>query len=222
MTHINLHLVGDFAKAVGEHLQLLCPNISLRVSETAGRATVKPLTADGINVLISWRPVPDICAQLDDLSFKCNKPFIPLIIDSTLLCVGPVVIPGCSSCWHCWIARIKQHTHSSREEHATLLEYYQSNSWAGPHGYLRPIAIVGAARLAQLLEEIDSSRCTPGHLWQLDMLTRRVTTSTVVGVHDCPRCGLHRSSSTRTFHDLRSALSYIWRAEDGIAGSRSH
>jgi len=60
------------------------------------------------------------------------------------------------------------------------------------------------------VEALDAGEALPGQVWQIDMINRKITTSTVVGVHDCPRCGLHRPGPTRSHAEMQQALAYLW------------
>jgi bacteriocin biosynthesis cyclodehydratase domain-containing protein len=164
-------------------------------------------------VVAAWRPVPVLCELLDRVSHEAQRPFIPLILESTVIRLGPIVIPGEGGCWNCWMRRCKQHSVRPKEDEA-VLRHYSSDTYVGPQGYLEPFALLSAARISQTIDTLDSSphscKKLAGSIWQVDVLTRDMTTSTVIGVHGCPRCGLQRPEIDRSFADLQRELKYLW------------
>ncbi|HEY2913385.1 MAG TPA: TOMM precursor leader peptide-binding protein [Candidatus Angelobacter sp.] len=201
--------IGSFGRAVVRHLHTFRPDLieTQVVDDMIALPTVWP--SSFAVILASWRPVPHFCELLDQLSFAWNQPFIPMILDSTMLRIGPVVIPGKGSCWACWVRRYRQHD-SWRKERKVLLEYYASHPEAGPKGYLEPFAVIAASRLAMILASLNSSNPQAGQIWQIDMITRETTQGTVVGIHDCPKCGSHRPALERGSSFLRRDLAYLW------------
>lgn len=201
--------IGSFGRAVARYLHTSRPDLieTQVVDDTIALPTVWP--SSFAVILASWRPVPHFCELLDQLSFAWNQPFIPMILDSTMLRIGPVVIPGKGSCWACWARRYKQHD-SWRKERGVLLEYYAAHPEAGPKGYLEPFAMIGASRLAMILASLNGSNPPAGQIWQIDTITRETTQGVVTGIHDCPQCGLHRPASERSFSFLRRDLAYLW------------
>ena len=204
-----LHLltVGPFGKAVAQHLRTLAEFRETSVTDTAMVNQVWSM-AD-INVVVAWRPVPTLCAVLDDLSFQRRTPFLPLILEGRVLTAGPFVVPGAGSCWHCWDLRCQQHADWPLEREA-LSNYYASHPEAGPNGYLEPFAMMGAARIHEAVTLFEQGRGIPGEICQIDMLSLAITQTVPPGVNDCPRCGLHRPPATRGFSDLQNRLAYLW------------
>jgi bacteriocin biosynthesis cyclodehydratase domain-containing protein len=207
-TPIEIHAVGAFGSAVLRYLQALCADRIEAVSEDVV-ASAGHTAGNRIQVLAAWRPVPDLCEALNRSAFEFDCPFIPLIADSHTLSLGPVVIAGGGSCWNCWTQRYLQHA-TGLSHRLTLWEHYRAHPLAGPEGYCEPFAWMGAVRICQVIEQIDSGEAVAGRLWQMDMLTRDITSSTVVGVHDCAQCGLHRDPKTRGSADLERRLAYLW------------
>jgi bacteriocin biosynthesis cyclodehydratase domain-containing protein len=206
-----LHLlsVGAFGKAVGRHLK----NLRSDVVETVVTGDIVPMPEVWpkyrLSIVASWRPDPNLCAMMEELSYESQRPLIPLIVESTVLRLGPVVVPGQGSCWSCWIQRIQQHS-DWREAQSSLLDYYANHPEAGPRGYLEPFAGIAAARLTEVIEDLDSSGKGAGYVWEIDMMSREIETRTAIGIHDCPRCGLHKNAPTRSYSDLQQDLGYLW------------
>lgn len=203
---VHLLSVGAFGIAVARYLKAFRRDLWETV--VTDESTVQPKIAH-VTVVAAWRPVPKLCELVDELSFEWQRPFIPVMVESAALRLGPVVIPGRGACWHCWTARSRQHSELAPAQLA-LLQHYTSNPEAGPQGYLEPFAMMAAARIAQIIEELDSSAAIPGYVWQIDMMTRAINTSMVVGVHGCPRCGIDRLARELGFAEMQRELSYLW------------
>jgi bacteriocin biosynthesis cyclodehydratase domain-containing protein len=210
----SVHLLscGPFGEAVGRYLKTIREDMAYThvIDDMLPLPSTWPEAR--INVLAAWRPVPDLCELLNQLSHERRRPFLPVIQDLTALRFGPLVIPGRGACWNCWVTRWRQHSGWTKERES-LLRYYATHPCDGPAGYLEPFALMAAARISQTMSAVDSCIAIPGCVWQIDVLTRQVDTSTVVGVHDCSWCGLGRPKATRTFADMRKELTYLWVAE---------
>lgn len=206
---VHLLSLGGFGQSVGNHLKLFRADVE--VTPVSDNTIPLPDTwpASRMCVVAAWRPVSILCELLDQLSHDRQTPFIPLILDSTVMRLGPIVSPRRGSCWNCWDRRCRQHATWPKEQLA-LLQYYESHPDSGPRGYLEPFAIMGAAKISEAVDALDSATAIPGSIWQIDMITRKVTTSTVVGIHNCSRCGLRQSPATRSFAEMQHRLAYLW------------
>lgn len=206
---IHLLSVGSFGQAVGCYLK----ENRVDIIETVVQGNTLPLPelwpASRAIFLASWRPVPLLCELLDDLVFGWRRPFVPLILDSASMRLGPIIMPGSGCCWHCWMQRSKQHARWPQEQSA-LLEHYAAHADTGPQGYLEAFALMAAVQLERTVNDLDSGTAVAGHIWKIDMITREVTTSTVIGIHDCAHCGLHRAAPTRSFTQMKQEISYLW------------
>jgi bacteriocin biosynthesis cyclodehydratase domain-containing protein len=205
--------VGGFGLAVAKFLVTLRTDVEELVvtDDTIPLPEVWPHAR--MHLIASWRPVHHICDLLNELSHGWRTPFVPLVADSKRLQLGPVTIPGGGSCWACWVRRSRQHA-AWPKEYSALLEYYASHPQAGPQGYLEPFALMAAVRLSETIDALDRSTATAGEVWQIDMITREITTSMVVGVHDCPWCGLGQSPRTRSFAGIQSHLADLWTSPE--------
>jgi bacteriocin biosynthesis cyclodehydratase domain-containing protein len=213
-TPIHVLSVGPFGRAVARHLAALrgdCVETPVEGSPVQG---ARDWPKGRMTIVAAWRPVNGLCRALDRMSHERRLPFVPLVADSMTLRVGPVVIPGRGSCWTCWHVRYRQHARALHHRQA-VWQHYETYPEVGPSGYLEPYALLGAARLCDVVDAVDAgdaTRVVAGTAWQIDMLTREITTSTSVGVDACPQCGLQRGPDRRTVADMQSALGYLWRA----------
>ena len=206
---VHILSVGDFGQAVATHLKALQPDVVETVVKNDTVPMPEMWPASRVTVIAGWRPAPNLCELLEELSYRWQRPFIPLFQVSSVLRLGPVVVPGEGPCWSCWIQRFRQHAEWPEAE-AALLEHYARHAEAGPRGFLEPFAVMAAARLSQTLQQLSAKDPIAGQIWQIHMLTREITTGQMVGVHGCPRCGLHREPSVRAFATMREDLAYLW------------
>jgi bacteriocin biosynthesis cyclodehydratase domain-containing protein len=210
---VHLLAVGSFGNAVAGYLKRFHPDLVETIVENDVIPLPETWPASRMLVLASWRPVPGLCELLDDVCHRWRRPFVPLILDSAILRLGPVVIPGQEGCWGCWDRRYRQRE-DWREEQSALFEYYSSHPDSGPRGFLEPFAMMGAARIRKTIEALDASTATAGYLWQMDLLTGEITTGGLTGIHGCSRCGTGRPEATRGYAEMQQALGYLWRSRD--------
>ena len=203
--------VGPFGRAVARCLATLRDDCVATPAEGRTMQDAGDWLTSRITLLAAWRPVIGLCRTVDRISHERRLPFVPLIADSMTLRVGPVVVPGRGSCWTCWHLRYRQHAPALHHRQA-VWQHYETYPEVGPSGYLEPYAMLGAARLCEVVNALDDNRAVAGTAWQLDMLTREITTTTSVGVDACPRCGEQRDPNGRTVAEMRQALEYLWRA----------
>jgi bacteriocin biosynthesis cyclodehydratase domain-containing protein len=209
MTSVCIMSAGQFGKAVTRHLQKLRDGVYERDVGHASNRAAWP-SAD-VLAIASWRPAIRECEYLDDLSHATKRPFVPLTVNSGAMYLGPVVIPGSGACWSCWIKRYLQHNPKPHRVSA-LWKYYDENPTVGPKGYLEPFALAGAALLSQVIDELDIASgvhdrsAVAGTIWRLDMTNLQMRSARVVGVNNCPRCGLRRELTTQSYADMRKEL----------------
>lgn len=163
-------------------------------------------------IVIAGRPAPGICTLMEQHSTSRRIPFVPITIERSALRVGPVSIPGQPGCWSCWLKRTLQHAEHPKQEHY-LRQFYDSHPHEGPSGYLEPFALMAGARLCQVLQSLASGQVVGGEAWQVDLMTRIISTFRVQAVHGCPRCGLKRETEGRTYSEMRHELAYLWQNE---------
>lgn len=200
--------VGAFGGAVARHLRSLRGD----TVETKGDDLARPAERASdfrIHIVAAWRPVPDLCDRLDVVSREQARPFVPLIADGAVLTLGPVIVAGGGCCWRCWGRRRRQHSDTVDRELA-VHQHYATHPEAGPLGYLEPLARLGAARVSAVVDALDAGTAVAREVWQVDMVTRHMTTSAAAGVHDCSRCGLGRPVATRSYADMQRGLALLW------------
>ncbi len=162
-------------------------------------------TAD-LYLLATWRPVPRLAAALDSCAALWRVPWLPIILDGPTLRVGPGVAPGSAGCLDCAERRLRQHS-GTADVTAALRTYYLTRPDEGPAGYLPTIATLAAATGAELaLELLREPSTAAGRLFQFGTTSQRSSSSQVVGIHGCPRCGLGRCERDRSWRELCDEL----------------
>ncbi len=201
-----LHVLsaGPFGSAIAKWIRYLCA----ATAETKVTDNTLPMAETWpqarAHVVASWRPVPELCALADELCYRWELPFIPVIADRAIVRVGPLIIRGLS-CWTCWTARARQHEPWLAEQEA-LLEFYTQHPTSGPGGFLEPFALMAATRLFGIIDSLDRNQAVAGTVWEINLLNGAMRSGVLNGVHDCPRCGTLRPPATRTVLDLSREL----------------
>jgi bacteriocin biosynthesis cyclodehydratase domain-containing protein len=206
---VHLLSAGPFGRAVVRNLKSLRGDVV--DTDVSNNLFPLPSTwpASRLLALVSWRPVMELSEMLNEISHERRIPLIPAIQDLTAIRIGPIILPGRGPCWNCWIARWRQHSGWTHER-TSLSRHYATHPEAGPAGYLESFAAMTACRLSQVIASVDSNEARAGSIWQVEMLTGETSTAFVIGVHDCPCCGLRRPKSTRSVAELQTSLAYLW------------
>lgn len=205
-----LHVVrvGSFGKAVVKYLKML--HSTFETLDWPDHLADDPTTwpQSEICVLVSWKPLTRLCQAIDDMSFDRKTSFMPVVIDSSWLTLGPIIVPEFGGCWHCWELRLQQHGILNHEK-AQLLKTYNDNISYGPRGFPTPVAMIAAARIAEMLDARDGLRSIAGSFWHLNLFTGETSKGTLSGVDGCIRCGLRRPLHERTFRELQGELAFV-------------
>lgn len=151
----------------------------------------------GVLFIANYQSV-SLLRQLDVEVHKRNIPFIPVVLDSPFLVVGPVIIPGNEGCYHCYHERIMQH-HPNAELTRSVQQYYNDQQIVGVQGY-HPADIVLIGNLLKRI--VERPEMYQGKFFRLNEVTREWNKSSVTGIHSCPRCGLQRDEETRGYLGL--------------------
>jgi bacteriocin biosynthesis cyclodehydratase domain-containing protein len=196
--------LDDFGAAVGDHLAQRQREVA--VVQGRRRVDVAGLPPAGAYVLARSRQDPDLELLLDESVHHWRSLLLPLIVEHPHLRIGPLVVPGAGACAGCHHARRRQHWAGGPAQDA-LEDLYREDPAVGPAGFL-PMSAQFAADIATgLLERaLLGDTGDAGTVRRLGLLTQETQRSTVVGVHGCPRCGLGRDETTRSYARLLNAL----------------
>jgi len=199
--------IGAFGRAVVRHLR----DQRSKFSEASSNHLNSPLRNSAV-ILAAPHPAPALCESWASLAQEKGRAFLPVVIDESIIRLGPVIVPGLSGCWRCWMARYRQHDPHPRET-AALHAFYNDHPESGPGGYLEPFAWIAASQLRAILDSRASLERWAGKLWQVDIFSREVTTGELVGVDGCCCCGLPRPLHSRTYTEMRESLAYLWNPD---------
>jgi len=217
---VDVVTIGAFAGAVAGCLRRF--RVALHESSVSC-PTVPPieevLAGSAALVAVASHPARAIFERLAEIAHDKQRPFLPLVIDESVLRLGPVAVPGAGGCWHCWVARRGQHDGHYRET-AALHEFYDHHPCRGPQGFLEPFAWMAAVQIVAILGSREQLEQWAGKIWQLDLFSREVTTGELIGVDGCARCGLNRPLNTRSYAEMQDTLAYLWSEDSsGEKGS---
>ncbi len=202
--------VGAFGSAVSQYLERLRRDVIVTTAlKNIACSSFRPAR---MHLLASWRPVVTLCRAIEEFCFDREVPFLPAILENQHLIVGPLVLPGKGPCWSCSHARAQQHCSIVRQR-AILQAYYEEHFSEGPQGYLKPHAVIAASLLSQAIRMVDSASIPGGEVWEIDLLSLKMSSSRVVGVDGCPRCGLGRSAKDKTVREMSNCLAHVWRSD---------
>jgi bacteriocin biosynthesis cyclodehydratase domain-containing protein len=216
MYHLIVTPVGPFGYAVAERLRDLCRDIEVANAGPGGTTTPRipdPERPSGprLNLLVSWRRVPRMEREFDEESFRTGQPWLPVILDHPVLEIGPVVVPGSGACHGCYRGRLAQHD-TTRAIRSAVDDHYDRDPFSGPAGFLPATALFAAASAAEVVERLrESPASEAGRVRQIEVPTQQLRSGRVVGVHGCPRCGLGRDETTRSYERLPALLSGVWK-----------
>jgi bacteriocin biosynthesis cyclodehydratase domain-containing protein len=218
---IHIISVGAFGEAVAAALKELLPDVVQTGVDGQNQSYPASWPLARVNIVASWRPVPALQRLLDRVSFAWKRPFIVAVIDGPSLRVGPIIVPGSGACYGCYEKRFLQHS-ARQEVYRELQAHYDRHPESGAQGYLPSLVHIAALQLAQNILRLDQEPASvAGQIWHMNTLTRSTSTTRVVGVHACPRCGLKRDEATLSYLDMRRELSSLpgWAGEDGLSQS---
>lgn len=180
--------VGEFGRAVQRLLvtagaHALSPR---ELTEQAQRGDTGLVAA----VVALWRPLPELCEQVDTAAATSGLPWLPVVAEHPHLVVGPWIQPGTAPCHRCYRHRRAQHD-TQPAATAALTAAYQADDTLGPGGHL-PHHVRQAVGLAM----VARTAADPGLVHSLHLLTGHMSSHRVVACHGCPRCGAEKPLGT--------------------------
>jgi bacteriocin biosynthesis cyclodehydratase domain-containing protein len=147
--------------------------------------------ADGVVAVAGmWRPCPDLCERLDELSFQAGTPWLPIVMEHPRIRVGPWGAAPGAPCYRCYCWRRRQHDAQPRVTRA-LEEAYSRGAVCGPEGYLphHVTLAVGLAKLSLRRQAADGVRAVAGEALLVNVITGKSAAHSVIPYHGCTRCG---------------------------------
>ena len=212
----NIHIFagGKYGNAVASVVKELASHVVITQVEEMEQIPIETMSSTQLYVLTSWRPMSKLCHILEEISYTHKTPFIPAIMMGPLLQVGPVIIPGMGACYTCYEKRFFQHS-PLRSRYKDIYHYYDTHPTSGPQGYLHSFADLAATLIAQLTENLASDAATvAAHIWQWNTINLEGGHSIVTGIHGCPRCGLQRDETRRSYEEMHQHLATLFSWEN--------
>lgn len=181
--------VGPF----GDHVARLL--ISDDGYERRAAADMEAGFASGVALVIaSWRPLPSLWEEADELAFRYAVPWLPVVMEHPRMRIGPWVDPRLGGpCHRCYRQRKIQHDRQHAASSA-LEAAYDRDPGCGPRGYLPHHARVAAAIAAISVRSGTAGQRPQGSgqaglVSVINVLTWQAARHHVVAVHGCSRCG---------------------------------
>jgi hypothetical protein len=151
---------------------------------------VSPDTSDSVSgrdllVAITDGEDNQLADTLDRRSFVTGIAWFPVVLAFPAIRVGPVVVPGASACYACYLARRWQ-----RDSLAEISQAVLASDAPGPAGFFPHHALLAGALTNQLLRDIDLHGCaaSAGIVRTVVLPNGELYASRAVGVDRCPRC----------------------------------
>lgn len=156
---------------------------------------------------------------IDEIAHRLGRTWIPIVFEHPVIRVGPFVRPGCGACYRCFVRRRNQH--SLLPEHSSALHaLYDRGESLGPSGFLPHHVELAAAILVRQCDRLTNGRLETAEVVLADVISGRLSTTGVVPVHRCDRCGArHRGDDTwASFEQLFGSRSFgIYESDRGTA-----
>ena len=186
--------IGAFGRAVNAALAgSQAVDFQLGVGATTRCA---PAICDraAVTIVASEVPSPTFFSVIDVRSRQLGATWLPITLEASAACIGPLVLRGRGACFSCGNRRRLQHAH--RPEHRRLV--MQS-------GVARGFLPIHARLLAQLATRL-LAEAQPGSVLTLHPDTLQLRRGRVVGVHGCAACGTEADERSRSYRDLLACL----------------
>ncbi|WP_026910300.1 TOMM precursor leader peptide-binding protein [Patulibacter minatonensis] len=211
MSPASVHVltVGRFGTAVADRLKDLLTDVAVTpVTATHSHPMTWPTAR--LHVVASWRETDALFDLVDRSAAAWRTPWLPVVLETSRLRIGPLVDPGHGACHRCFEHRRTQH--DGRPEIAGIVrEHYAANPGSGPDGFLPSQVTLAVSGVLGAMSRLQDERRDPvATVRTIDVLDGGVAENDVVPVHGCTRCGrerdLRRASVDRLARDLTTIL----------------
>ena len=169
---------GTFGARASQHLR---PGVD--VSHDASEVD----SVSGCDLLVAMMDGENdrLADTLDRRCFLTGIAWFPVVPAFPAIRVGPVVVPGASACYACYLARRWQ-----RDPLAGISQAVLASEAPGPAGFFPHHALLAGALASKLLGDIDLHGCvaSAGCVRTVVLPIGQLHASRAVGVDRCPRC----------------------------------
>ena len=205
---IHVISVGAFGEAIALILKEFFPGLQETRSEAQSQLTAVTCPQAQFHIIAAWRMTSGLCHLLEDICYQQKTSFISAMLNGTLLQIGPVVVPGMGACYTCYEKRFFQHS-PLQSLQCEIYKYYDMHPEQGPQGYLPAFADIAVAKIVHIMNTLDTDPIqVAGQIWQWNTMTLEGINSSITGIHACPRCGLQRDETKRSYEEMRQTLSH--------------
>jgi bacteriocin biosynthesis cyclodehydratase domain-containing protein len=191
--------IGEFGRRVAGFMSAWLSE-SQEFDPDSGIGTAFSVQTDAV-VLALWRPEPELCELADQLSFRHQVPWLPVIIEHPVIRIGPFVLPRTGPCFGCYARRRAQHDRQPWIT-AALDAGYRHDRDCGPRGYLPHQARMAAALALETLHEGMASAPARSQsplegplVTTIGLVGGGLQVNPVIAGHNCGRCGSSGSSA---------------------------
>ncbi|GGW85961.1 hypothetical protein GCM10010297_03490 [Streptomyces malachitofuscus] len=175
---------GEFGGQVTTVLQQCLPGTRMKHSTDVEQSFDE---RPDVVVAALWRADHVIGERADLRAHETGVPWLPVVLDHSVLRIGPFVSPGSGPCFRCFDQRLVQHDHQW-ESTRVLRSAYERDATVGPDGFLPSHARLAAGTAAGLLRRTAAGADTAGQVVTIPLSGLAVSLDRVVGVHACGRC----------------------------------
>ncbi|MFD8230196.1 TOMM precursor leader peptide-binding protein [Streptomyces massasporeus] len=143
---------------------------------------------------------------MDDFAFEWSQTWTPLLLTPRGVRLGPVVVPGRSACYHCFLSRWLQHDKEIGDTRARLRNVADDASRTVT-GWLPSDVSIASGLTEALAHAVDTGATTGagvlgGTVTTYDAISGTLSRDAVIGVHACWRCRKRADRNTDTWAGL--------------------
>jgi bacteriocin biosynthesis cyclodehydratase domain-containing protein len=171
---------GAFGNAVGARLAGHLP-VTMHELIDGTHSSLWPYTE--LIVLATSHERPRLAEGIDQAAFRLGVPWFAVRPGATDLQCGPVVVPGRTACYQCYLARRNQHRQGAGPE--------PDADRTQPTGFPQHHVGIAAGFALQAIDEVFAApdpKRLGGTIRRFDQVIGTISRSSVVAVDRCPRC----------------------------------
>lgn len=156
---------------------------------------------------VLWRPFPTRMQQFNAAAYRQGIPWTIGVLDTTLIQIGPTVIPGETACYTCFLKRFLTNSGLSRIDMETFA-FYDRDQQAGYRGQLAALEHVAASLISIELQRLCSGEpvASTGAYWYLDPVRHEQGRHPIVAVPWCRICSSVDDPQAWSYRHLAEAL----------------
>ncbi|WP_029215189.1 TOMM precursor leader peptide-binding protein [Kallotenue papyrolyticum] len=156
---------------------------------------------------VLWRPFPTLMQQFNAAAYRRGIPWTIGLLDTTVIQIGPTVIPGETACYTCFLKRFLTNSGLSRIDMETLA-FYDHDQQAGHRGQLAPLEQFAARLISMELQRLSSGEtvASTGAYWYMDPIRHDQGRHPIVPVPWCRICSRVEDPQEWSYKHLAEAL----------------